>query len=142
MSFIKLLLLIGMLGTGYHYWKKPPRSEPPQTAAVQPAGATGFVTLPPVDGAPPNTVMVVAAENCSREDAQRADRLTAALRDRGVPVVRSHQVGFTIASPDSAVPERINAVMNGPLPIVFINDRAKPNPSLDDVLAEFRNAGR
>lgn len=142
MSFIKILLIAGMLGTAYHYWKKPPRIAAAPTAAAHSGHATGFVSLPPVNGAPADTVMVVAAENCPHEDAQRADRLTAELKGRGIPVLRSHQVSFTIDSPDSAVPERINAVMTGQLPIVFINGRAKPNPSLDDVIAEFRGAGR
>lgn len=142
MSLIKILLIVGMLGTAYHYWKKPPRVTPAPSAAVQPGQSTGFVSLPPVNGAPSNTVMVVAAENCPHEDAQRADRLAAELKGRGIPVQRSHQVSFTIDSPDSAVPERINAVMNGQLPIVFVNGRAKPNPSLEDVIAEFKNGGR
>lgn len=145
MSLIKFLLIIGMLGTGYHYWTKPPRVTPAPSAAVQSGTsgqATGFVSLPSPNGAPSNTVVVVAAENCPHEDAQRADRLTAELKGRGIPVQRSHEVSFTIDSPDSAVPERINAVMNGQLPIVFINGRAKPNPSLDDVIAEFKNGGR
>ena len=145
MSFIKFLLIVGMLGAAYHYWKKPPHVAPGPIATVQPGHSgqpTGFVAVPPPDGAPANMVMVVAAENCPHEDAQRADRLTAELKGRGIPVQRSHQVSFTINSPDAAVPERISSVMNGQLPIVFINGRAKPNPSLDDVIAEFKSGGR
>jgi len=145
MSLIKLLLIIGMLGTAFHYWKKPPRATPAPSATVQSGQSgqpTGFVAVPPPNGAPANTVMVVAAENCPHEDAQRADRLTAELKGRGIPVQRSHQVSFTIDSPDAAVPERIDSVMNGQLPIVFINGRAKPNPSIEDVIAEFKSGGR
>ncbi len=141
MSFIKLLLIVGMLGTAYHYWKKPPQSIPVHATAARNSSDSGFVTLP-VNDAPANTVIVVAAENCPREDSQRAERLTADLKSRGIPVMRSHNIGFTLNSPDSAIPERINSVMNGQLPIVFINGRAKPNPSLEEVIAEFKSAGR
>ena len=34
--------------------------------------------------------------------------------------------------------KRMNRIMNGPLPVVFVNGRAKSNPSLDEVVAEFR----
>ena len=142
MSFIKFLLIVGMLGTGYHYWtKQQHRVLPAQNAAAPFSGDTGFVALP-VNGAPDNMVMVVAAENCPREDSQRAERLADDLKGRGIPVMRSHEVSFTLNSPDSAVPERINTVMNGKLPIVFINGRAKPNPSVEEVIAEFKNGGR
>ena len=142
MTGVQTCALPILFGTAYHYWKKPPRVAPEPIAAVQPGQSTGFVAVPPPNGAPANTVMVVAAENCPHEDAQRADRLTAELKGCGIPVQRSHQVSFTIDSPDASVPERISSVMNGQLPIVFINGRAKPNPSLNDVIAEFKSGGR
>jgi hypothetical protein len=37
---------------------------------------------------------------------------------------------------------RHNAVMNGEVPIVFVNGRVKANPSVDDVVAEYGAAAR
>ena len=38
--------------------------------------------------------------------------------------------------------ERMSRIMNGPLPIVFFNGRAKANPSLDEVVAEFKDSSK
>jgi predicted nucleic acid-binding Zn-ribbon protein len=99
------------------------------------ADENGFVALP-MAGQTPNTVYVVAAENCPHEEAQRADRLAKDLSTAGVSVERSHQAHFNIT--DSKATERIEVMMNSPLPIVFIRDRAKSNPTLDDVMAELK----
>jgi hypothetical protein len=38
---------------------------------------------------------------------------------------------------DPAIGVRLNSVMNGELPIVFVNGRGKANPTLEEVIAEF-----
>jgi hypothetical protein len=38
--------------------------------------------------------------------------------------------------------DRINGIMNGPLPAVFVNGRAKSNPSADEVASEFKGVAR
>jgi hypothetical protein len=93
-------------------------------------------------GQSPAAVLVVAAEDCPHEDAQRADRLAEDLSRNGVPVLRTHHIGFTLAGADGDQLERINVVMKGPLPIVFVRGRAKANPLLKEVLAEFKGAGQ
>lgn len=101
----------------------------------------GFILLPPAEGQRAQTVFVVAAENCPQEAAQRADRLAQALSERGIPVERTHQARFRFTSrPDAATLESMNNVMGGTLPIVFINGRAKSNPSLEQVTAEYKRA--
>lgn len=65
-------------------------------------------------------MLVVAAENCPHEAAQRADRLTEEPSRSGIAVVRTHNASFSLNEPDSDSLERINAVMNGPLPVVFV----------------------
>ena len=142
MNVIKVLIVLGLAGGGYAYWKHHPSKS--QDAAFPSAGSPGaFVSLPPVDGQRPQTVFVIAAENCPHEDAQRADRLAEDLSRQGIPVERAHQANFRfIGQPDAATVERISAVMEGPLPVVFVNGRAKSNPSLDEVASEFRRAVR
>jgi hypothetical protein len=94
--------------------------------------------MPRIEGSSARRVLVVAARNCPRAEARRADRLAAALADLGIPVARGHQVRFTLDGPvDGDTVNRVSGVMNGPLPIVFVNGRAKANPSLDEVVAEF-----
>ena len=137
MRLVRLLLLLAA-SVGVYQWHDK-RSAAKALATAQ--SEYGFVDLPPASTGASTPVVVVAAENCSADAAQRADRLADDLSRQGVPVARSHNVSFTIPNGDPGAAGRINAVMNGPLPIVFVRGRAKANASLDEVLAEYR-AGR
>lgn len=134
MNLVKLLILAAVVGGGWHYWNKQ------QTAAatVAATSANGFVALPSPSGAAPGRVLVVAAENCTAEAARRADDLASELSRHKVQVTRTHNISFQITDPEPGVMPRINAVMNGELPIVFVGHRAKNNPSVAEVLAELR----
>jgi hypothetical protein len=142
MNIIKALIVVSLAGGGYAYWKHHHHPLSREDAAALSTGAPGpFVSLPPVDGQRAQTVFVIAAQNCPHEAAQRADHLAEALSRQGIPVERSNRANFHFTSrPDPATMDRMAAVMNGPLPVVFINGRAKSNPSLDDVVSEFRQA--
>lgn len=93
-----------------------------------------FVPLPAARGHAPGTVYVVAARNCSREDAQRADQLASDLRKLGIPVQRVSDISFPVV--DSSQVAQTRAVMEGRLPIVFVAGFAANNPALDEVLAQ------
>ncbi|HEY8096414.1 MAG TPA: hypothetical protein VIE65_10040 [Methylobacter sp.] len=137
MNIIRLLIIIGIASGGYTYWKEH-RTPTAQVESDPAASENGFASLPPAEGQDSQMVFVVAAENCPHEDAQRADRLTEELSQKGIPVERTHNVNFRLTSPpESSVMERMTSIMNGPLPIVFVNGRAKSNPSLEEVVAEF-----
>ena len=98
----------------------------------------GFVALPPADGHSRGKVFVVAALHCEKWEAQRADSLAEELSRKGIPVERTSVTRFTFATPpDSAVMERME-ILKGPFPVVFVNGRAKSNPSFDEVVAELR----
>jgi hypothetical protein len=58
----------------------------------------------------------------------------------GVQVARPHHVSFSVA--DAGEAERVQTVMNGELPIVIVRGRAKANPTLAEVMAEYRATGR
>ena len=128
MSVSKIIVIFAVSVAGYQYWT----SHHSGTASAP----GGFVTLPPANGQTPDNVYVVAAQNCPRAAAQRADRLAEALAGKGIPVVRTSNVMFA-ATRDRSVYDQMSAVMTGQLPIVFVRGRAKPNPSLDEVVTEF-----
>jgi hypothetical protein len=140
MNIINALVVLSLAGGAYAAWKHNHQHSTHQDAANLSIGAPGpFVSLPPVDGQRPQTVFVIAAQNCPHDAAQRADRLAESLSSQGIPVERTHSANFRFTSrPDSDTVDRISAVMNGPLPVVFINGRAKANPSLDEIASEFR----
>lgn len=134
MSWVKIVLVVAVGAGAYHYWKGQ-KSAPQEVAA---ASASGFVTLPGDSGPLSKGVHVIAAENCPEDAAQRADRLADQLAKAGVPVQRGHQASFNLGNAGPAAAQQITAVMNGTLPIVFVHGKAKSNPSLDEVLAEYR----
>ncbi len=136
MNVLKLLIVIGIAGAAYHYWSKHDRDREMAAAAAE--SRYGFIPLPPVTGANPAAVLVIAAENCPEAAAQRADRLAAELTRSGVPVSRLHTVRFEIPNGDSAIMDRLNSVMNSELPIVFVRGKAKSNPTLEEVTAEYK----
>ncbi|HET7776102.1 MAG TPA: hypothetical protein VFK74_07030 [Azospira sp.] len=143
MSLLRLLLLLGLAGLGWKYWFQPAAvasgaSVATATAASRNAGGNGFVDLPATPEIPRRGVIIFAPENCSSEAAQQADALAADLAAQGIPYSRAHQVNFTFDNPDPAAVERLTAVMNGTVPIVFVHGRGKANPTTAEVLAEYR----
>lgn len=133
MNLIKLLLLIAIAGGGYHYWKN--HGVERDLAAATSEG--GFISVPMPDGMSPHGVVVFAPENCPSDAAQRAYALVSDLGSRGVPVSRADAARFDNL-PDAATAERVRTVMSGQVPIVFVNGKAKSNPSLQEVVAEYR----
>jgi hypothetical protein len=129
MNVIKLALMLVVAGLAVQYWQENRTTTGPSP--------NGFVALPTMAGGSPGQVVVFAPENCPSEAAARADSMARQLASRNIPSLRSHDVSFTATDPDPAIGERLNSVMNGELPIVFVNGRGKANPTLDQVIAEY-----
>jgi hypothetical protein len=140
MNSTQVLLIACAIGGGVHYWHKH-QSAVALASVMASADENGFIDVPPAQGQNPDTVYVVAAVNCPHEAAQRADRLAKDLNDQGIPVVRVNNVSFSGPGLDESAVKRLNMVMNGPLPIVFVHGRAKPAATLEDVQAEVRSSG-
>jgi len=138
MNIIRLLIVVGIAGGGYSYLKQQ-RCNMIEVGSGAVLSANGFASLPPVDGQCARKVYVLAAKNCPGEDAKRADLLAAGLARKGIPVERTDRARFSLSSPlESDVQTRISTIMEGPLPTVFVDGRAKSNPSIDEVVSEFR----
>lgn len=138
MSFIKILIVLGLVGFGYQYWTKHRGGQPMMASAGSAASSNGFVLLPGTSTTASSAVQVIAAEDCPEEAAQRANSLAEQLSSKGIPVARTHSISFTVASGDPADAQRISSIMSGELPIVLVRGKAKSNPSLDEVVAEYR----
>jgi len=133
MNTLKILVVLALLGFGYHQWSQRERAV---AAAASPPSHTGFVALPAVAGANAR-VMVIAAEDCPEAAARRADDLAERLARDGIAVTRTHNVSFPAVNGEDEL-QRVNRVMQGELPIVIVHGRGKANPTLDEVLAEVR----
>ena len=101
------------------------------------ASQHGFVDIPLPDGLSGHHVVIFAPANCPSDAAQRAEALARRLDDAGIPYTRSQNANFsTLSSQDDA--NRVMSVMNGPIPVVFVRNRARANPDAEDVVAEYR----
>jgi hypothetical protein len=139
MNGFKLLLLLVVAAVGYKYWNKHHAPPVISLAAQGQTSSTGFIELPSPSNASPGNVLVLAAENCPEEAAKRADALTEELRRNNIPVTRAHSTNFSFQNPDPDTMRRLDSVMRGDLPVVFINGKGKSNPTLDEVIAEYQN---
>lgn len=101
------------------------------------AAHDGFVSIPLPDGVPAQGVVIFTPQNCPSEAAQRARRLMARLSAERISYRETSSASFsTLSSPDEA--ERVMRVMNGPIPIVYVNGRAKASPTDEEVVTEYR----
>lgn len=136
-TFFKLAMALVLAVAGWQHYKKSGRVVATD-APAEASASRGFVSLPAFPGSNGRAVVIFAPENCPEDAGRRADALADALSRSGVPVSRLNHVGFNVSGPDEA--SRINAVMNGSIPIVVVRGRGKANPSLDEVLAEYSAA--
>jgi len=136
MNFLKLLLFAALAVFGYQFWQMQSPKPAAPTSALTTQSANGFVALPTPTNANAAQVVVFAPDNCPLEAGQRADALVQQLASRNIPYLRSSNASFS-AVPDATTMERLNTVMNGEVPIVFINGRGKANPTVQEVIAEY-----
>ena len=141
-QLLKIAVIVAVVVFSLKEWRQQ-ASAPGAADAAATAGArtSRFVALPTSNFGRSASVVVLAAEGCSEDAAQRADTLTGEPSRLGVPVVRAHDIRFEQLDPRVDDVGRINAVMKGTLPIVLVRGRAGNNPSLDEVLAEYRQRG-
>ncbi len=136
MRSLKLLLLVAVLGGAYHWWSGRPGGTPAGTA-----NQNGFVSVVMPDGAPRNTVLILAARDCPSAVTQRAETLAQDLARQGIPVVRGDSISFDIDNPTAeriAGAERAVAVFKDGAPAVFLNGMAMSNPTALQTVTEYR----
>jgi hypothetical protein len=140
MKFLVSLALVAATWGGYQMYGHHQAARALQDVLAS-SDANGFVDVPSPVNQDSDTIYVVAAQNCPRAAAQQADRLARELGAQGMPVVRISQVAFRPQQVDRATMSRLDVVMNGPLPLVFVHSRAASNPELSRVVAEYNRPG-
>lgn len=136
MSIVRFLVLIAAIGLAVKWWN----GRGPDLASAE-KSVNGFVSAAMPDGVGENTVVILAPVNCPSDAAQRADALAAELTRMGIPNVRSSSYAANINDPTPAQEKSLKLaveVLNGPIPAVFLNGKAKANPLLSEVVAEYR----
>jgi hypothetical protein len=109
-------------------------------AAPEAASEAGFVMLKPEE-ANSKTVVIMSAPNCPREEAVRARALAAKLQAAGIPNELRSEISFSFTDEKEAarIQKFMGEVTN---PLVLIRGRAKGNPTLEAVIAEYRSGPR
>ncbi|WP_430390082.1 hypothetical protein [Dyella sp. 20L07] len=139
MNFLKLLLVLAIAGGAYHAWQKHSAARIEQAAMAEASdGGTGFIPFARPMGAPASAVLIFAPPNCPSATAQRARELGRRLEALGIPHVQLQEASFDIDGSDQAAMARLKQVMEGNGPPVFVRGRAKANPSIEEVVAEYR----
>ena len=139
MAILKVLLLLAAAFGVFTLYAKYRQSHPAAPSAVSAKdpglSPAGFFQLKPGDRDPKVTVMV--APGCPRDEAVRGRELHAALQAAGVPCQMSNTLEISFTDPAEA--ERVQKFMgNVSNPLVIVRGWAKGNPSLEDVLAQYR----
>lgn len=107
--------------------------------ASQPKNQTGFVKAAMPEGAIAREVLIVGPE-CDRPEGIRARTLAASLAKLNIPYRRTESISMNSDSTDDIFEavEQMDHLMKGDAPVVFINAKGKANPTLDEVVAEYR----
>ncbi len=110
-----------------------------RTTAIQPTNQTGFVKAAMPDGAIANEVLIVGPE-CDRPEGIRARTLASSLAKLNIPYRRTESISMNSDSTEDIFEamERMDELMKGDSPVVFINAKGKANPTIDQVIAEYR----
>ncbi|HET7063513.1 MAG TPA: hypothetical protein VFI49_04490 [Rudaea sp.] len=143
MSAVRFVLIGATAGIAWLVWHQH-KAHVEAAAIAALTDERGFIEFKMPEGARNDEVLIVAAQNCPREGAVRADQLAREMAERNVRYRRSSNVSFSVpqdADTDMFM-RRNNAIMNGEVPIVFVNGKVKSNPGLDEVVAEYAEATR
>lgn len=142
MRLIHVVVLAAVVYAGYSYWDKKTGSNDLSVSGAE-YSENGFVLLPGIQGQEEGTVYVISPPGCPKESAVRARELARDLQEQGIPVIETGDVNFSFSEqPPDEVVERMDGVMRGEIPIVLLNGHGKANPSLEEVVAEFRDGSR
>ena len=103
--------------------------------------SAGFVTIMMPVEAEPNSVLILAPQNCSSAAGKRADVLETRLTELGIPNKRSSSFNVNITDSNEetiASVQRTEKILKGKIPAVFFAGLGKSNPSAEEVVREFQ----
>jgi hypothetical protein len=137
-----LLILAALAGLGYWGYQHTKANDAAAAEALADAGVDefGFLESLSPEGAQEDVVLILRAENCPKEAAQRAAALGEELDRMGVPYEFGHSMGFSNLEDTPDNHRRVDnavKVFNQGAPAVFINGWAAHDPTAEQVKAEY-----
>lgn len=124
--FVVFILLAAFVG-GWFIWSRDPLADVP-------TDAHGFIELPLPGNLDAATVLILTPPSAAPDLEQRAATLLDALQRESIPAARDTRYH----SADPVMSARFDALAHRPGPIVFVRNKARANPPLADVIAEYR----
>jgi len=115
----------------------PQQSAPPVIQTDQ----AGFAEMISPDGTDPDKVLIIGPGSGPSEEAQHCNELAQQLANLNIPFERISAPHLKFSSTKSIDGSRLNVIMGGKPPIVFIHGHAKSDATIEEVVAEYR-AGR
>lgn len=109
-----------------------------RSTAAKVATETGFVSVPLPEGAVANEVLIVGP-TCSRPQGARTRALVSSLAQLKIPYRQTTSISLSSGDVLGNMLQ-LNQLMAGDAPIVFVNGKGKANPSLNEVVTEYRLA--
>jgi hypothetical protein len=101
-----------------------------------------FVAVAAPDQAEPAQVLVIGP-TCNSVAGVRTRQLADRLAQAQIPYKHTDSFSFSVSNPeDFQGISRLNQVMQGDAPVVFVNGRAKANPQFEEVVAEYSSMPR
>ena len=132
---MKTFRLLLVLFVGGFAWSVFQKTRVKKSSVDSQVGARGFVTGAATPNTPAGKVVIVAPIGCPQEAGRRADALERVLSQARLPVVRRNEVSFVAGSEAEAA--KLDGLMRGEVPIVFVGRRAMNNPTAEEVSVEF-----
>ncbi len=140
MNVLKTVAVLGVAVVAVCLWKEYDASDGAAIKAwvaerTGDRGSGGFEAIPLPDGVSSRGIVVFAPKHCPSDAARRTDVLVKYLSEQRIAYVRTDKADYSsLASPQEA--KRVTSVMNGPVPVVYVNGRANPTP--EEVVVEYR----
>ncbi len=132
-----LLLLAALALAAWNFWLAPDN----RTKVEGGDSPSGFVVIGPGRGLPADTVIIMAPPNCSSPAGQRARELTRQLSEKGIPNIIRAEFRLDM-NPDEGgfaeVARQMKRVFESESPPVLINRMGGANPTLEEIVAEYR----
>lgn len=138
MNPLAVLMVICVAVGVYKHW---PTGKSAVVALAAEETPGNFVKMPAVQGMTASQVFVISDPHCPRPSGERARQLVQALKSKGIDVVHTGRLEMVPPAPGSVDLDEVNTTLRGEVPIVFVNGRAKANPTLREVLAQYKPAG-
>jgi hypothetical protein len=130
-----LVMIVWRLVSGHSLFSTGTQQPAPPAIHTDGAGFAGMISP---DGTDPNKVLIIGPETGPSEEARHCNDMALQLTNLGIPFQRTSAHDLRFSSNEKIDVARLNVIMAGNPPIVFIHGQAKSDATVEQVVAEYR----